>query len=59
MHKSSRKLSVGYLAFAVKIINSYINLIGRSEGRKRLGMPRHRTKHNVKRDLKEMRDNVK
>jgi hypothetical protein len=59
MHRSSRKLCVGYLEFAGKIINSYINLIGKSEGTKRLGRPRHRAKHNVKRDLKKMGDNVK
>jgi hypothetical protein len=42
-----------------KVKNSYINLTGKSEGTKRLGRPRHRTNHNVKRDLKGMGQNMK
>jgi hypothetical protein len=59
MNNLGRKLCVEYVNIVEKLTNSYINLIGKSEVTKRLGRPRHRTNHDIKKDLKEMGQKVK
>jgi hypothetical protein len=54
MLKSRRMRWVGHVARMVEKRNAYRILVGKPEGKRSLGRPRHRWVNNIKMDLREM-----
>jgi hypothetical protein len=52
--KARRMRSVGHVARMGEVRGAYNILVGRSEGRRPLGNPRHRWEDNIKMDLREI-----
>jgi hypothetical protein len=52
--KSRRMRWAGHIALMVKKMNAYRILVGKPEGKRPLGRPRHRWVDNVKMDLREV-----
>ena len=54
MIKSRRVRWAGYVARTSESRGAYSVLVGKSEGKRRLGIPRHRREGNIKVDLQEL-----
>jgi hypothetical protein len=55
MIKSRKKMWTGRVALMEEMRNTYTIFVGKPEGKKPFGRPRHRWEHNITIDLKEIR----